>query len=294
MAKSGSPGPVSGREPISGVNPAFISCGDDQAGWSMRPWESVPARAGGDEADSQGRMDHPAWSSLAANGCGEFKPTSLDVIQATFSRPRSRIDRRVESGDRSKDARCARARSRWGCASGHSRRSLAITFGRPAFLGSTGGTLRQRPPSRRLCRPAFLASTQGAVSRSPDLRHVRSGSGRSSQGVPQAPGVAGPAHAPIRVGCRDPALPIRDPWFDPGNLGAGPAGPVTLEQGAQATRTTFPETTRARTRQWSRNQPMRGRARVGGQWQGNEGGLLGDAGSFLKDVGDLAELGART
>jgi hypothetical protein len=41
-----------------GVDRALSSCGDDVIGWSMRPWESVPA-PGGDDAESHGRMDQP-------------------------------------------------------------------------------------------------------------------------------------------------------------------------------------------------------------------------------------------
>jgi hypothetical protein len=53
MAGFGSP--VRSRD----LNRALTSCGDDIFGWSMRPWESVPAVHGGGEADSHGRMDHP-------------------------------------------------------------------------------------------------------------------------------------------------------------------------------------------------------------------------------------------
>jgi hypothetical protein len=41
------------------VNQTLTSCGDDIFGWSMRPWESVPAPAADGQADSHGRMDQP-------------------------------------------------------------------------------------------------------------------------------------------------------------------------------------------------------------------------------------------
>jgi hypothetical protein len=60
------------------VNRTLTSCHDDVFGWSMRPWDSVPATPRGRAADSQDRMDQSIGSRLRAIGCEEVNRTALD------------------------------------------------------------------------------------------------------------------------------------------------------------------------------------------------------------------------
>ena len=70
-------------DPAGDANRTLTSCGHDIFGWSMRPWESVPATPRGRAADSQGRMDHPITDRLRVIGCEKVYQTAVDLILAS-------------------------------------------------------------------------------------------------------------------------------------------------------------------------------------------------------------------
>jgi predicted small lipoprotein YifL len=68
------------------LNGALTSCGDNVSGWSMRPWESVPAIRGAEDPDRHGRMDQPVGTE-----CGRMVAKRLTGRQ--HSDPKHHRDR---------------------------------------------------------------------------------------------------------------------------------------------------------------------------------------------------------
>jgi hypothetical protein len=86
-----------------GINPALISCDDDVLGWSMRPWESVPARRGGGGAGFAGSHGPADRISLRIDDCREVEGDSLG------SRPAMTVGDRLSNESRP----IGRCRSPW-------------------------------------------------------------------------------------------------------------------------------------------------------------------------------------